>query len=205
MKNRNTLVGALAALGLFAAAAGATEASDSMITAKIKAELAGHKSVSALDTKVETSDGIVTLTGSAKSEAEKELAERYARDVQGVKDVDNQIAVKGEQAGESAQAGEGAPAEDQSGGGVKADRGAGSRLLDKMSNGSVSSRVRSALEANRGTSDMHPTVETKDGVVILYGTATSEAQKDLAERLAKGVNGVKSVDNEINVKAPEEK
>jgi hyperosmotically inducible protein len=202
MKNRNTLVGAIAALCLLGGTARGTETSDSMITTKIKTELAGHKSVSALKTHVETSDGIVTLTGSARSDAEKELVERYARDVQGVKEVDNRIAIAGEQGGESAEA---APAGDRSGGDPAADRGAGSRLLDRVDNGSVSSHVKAALKADRGTNAIDPTVVTKDGVVTLYGMATSEAQKSLAERVAKGVTGVKSIDNQINVKSPDEK
>ena len=193
MKNASMLVGTLAALCLLGGGARATETSDSMITTKIKAELAGHKAVSAINTHVETADGIVTLSGTARSLAEKELAERYTRDVQGVKDVDNQIAVAAEQTGESAGA---APAE---------DRGAGSRLLDRVGDGSITSRVKSALGADRGTSSLDPTVETKNGAVVLYGTATSDAQKDLAEKLAKGVSGVKSVDNELEVASPGEK
>ncbi len=189
MKNRNMVVGTLAALCLLCGGARATETSDTMITAKIKAELAGHKSVSAISTHVETSDGVVTLSGSAHSSAEKELVERYVRDVEGVKGVDNQIAVKEARNGKSAAD-------------PDADRGAGSRLLDKVGDGSISSEVKSALKGHQGTRAMSPTVETRDGVVTLYGTATSDAQKDLAERLAMGVSGVKSVDNEINVKTP---
>lgn len=69
---------------------------DSAITGKIKAELAGDKSVSALHIHVTTTNGHVRLTGTAKSIAEKRRAEQIARSVQGVISVSNDISVAGE-------------------------------------------------------------------------------------------------------------
>jgi hyperosmotically inducible periplasmic protein len=45
-------------------------------------------------------------------------------------------------------------------------------------------------------------VDTKDGVVTLNGTVDTEAAKASAEAAAKGVEGVKSVKNNLTVKAP---
>ncbi len=42
-------------------------------------------------------------------------------------------------------------------------------------------------------------VEVKNGAVVLKGQVDSEKKKSKAEKLAKKVNGVKSVDNEIKV------
>ncbi len=42
-------------------------------------------------------------------------------------------------------------------------------------------------------------VEVKDGAVVLKGQVDSEKKKSKAEKLAKKVTGVKSVDNEIKV------
>jgi len=53
-----------------------------------------HRSTSALKTKVETLDGVVTLTGEAKNAAEANLATKLANDVNGVKEVKNQMSVK---------------------------------------------------------------------------------------------------------------
>jgi osmotically-inducible protein OsmY len=53
-----------------------------------------HRSTSALNTKVETKDGVVTLSGNAGNEAEMNLATKLAKDVNGVKDVNNLMAIK---------------------------------------------------------------------------------------------------------------
>jgi hyperosmotically inducible protein len=69
--------------------------SDSVITTKIKAEMAKDKQVSALHIKVETdANGMVQLSGNAKSKAEADKAVALAKGVKGVKDVDNKIMVK---------------------------------------------------------------------------------------------------------------
>ena len=67
---------------------------DSVITAKIKAEMAKDKQVSALNIKVDTdNNGVVTLSGKAKSRAEADKAVLIARGVQGVTSVENKIEV----------------------------------------------------------------------------------------------------------------
>ena len=69
-----------------------SEMSDDWIGAKVKTALLFHRSVSAL-THVNVKDGVVTLTGTANSAAEKDLTTEYARDVDGVKRVDNEMAI----------------------------------------------------------------------------------------------------------------
>lgn len=67
---------------------------DSAITAKVKAKHADDKVVSALGVNVETKQGVVILSGEAKSDNEKSRAETLAKQVEGVKSVSNKIAVK---------------------------------------------------------------------------------------------------------------
>ena len=64
---------------------------DASITALVKMTLLSHRSTSALNTKVETKDGIVSLSGKAKNGAEKDLATKLVSDVQGVKTVVNNM------------------------------------------------------------------------------------------------------------------
>ena len=51
-----------------------------------------HQNVSAM-TEVSTKDGIVTLQGEATSQAQKDLTTEYAKDVEGVKNVKNEMTV----------------------------------------------------------------------------------------------------------------
>ncbi|GLQ92501.1 BON domain-containing protein [Dyella acidisoli] len=61
---------------------------DSWITTKVKSKLAAAKGVKASDVSVSTTDGAVTLTGTATSKAEKNRAVHIAKGVKGVKSVD---------------------------------------------------------------------------------------------------------------------
>lgn len=64
---------------------------------------------------------------------------------------------------------------------------------------SITVQVKAALMSRRSTSAFQTGVKTRNGVVTLTGTAGNEAEKELAERLARGVSGVKSVDNEMRI------
>ena len=68
---------------------------DSVITAKIKAEMAKDKEVSATHIKVDTdANGVVQLSGNAKSRAEADKAVSIAKNVSGVRSVKNDIQVQ---------------------------------------------------------------------------------------------------------------
>lgn len=66
---------------------------DVSITAQVKATLLSHHSTSALHTGVTTTDGVVTLSGAAKNEAEKSLVTKLATDIDGVTSVINNMIV----------------------------------------------------------------------------------------------------------------
>lgn len=68
-------------------------ASDSWITTKVKSELVADKQVSGTAIHVKTVDGVVTLSGTAKSQAEADRAVEDARKIKGVKSVENHIDV----------------------------------------------------------------------------------------------------------------
>lgn len=67
---------------------------DATITAQVKAKLVEDKTVDAGAVKVETLDGTVSLSGFAKSSAEKAQAEYIARSTKGVRQVINGLAVR---------------------------------------------------------------------------------------------------------------
>ncbi len=67
---------------------------DSVITAKIKAEMVKDKKVSAMKINVDTDGkGVVTLSGNAKDQVEIDEAVKIARSVKGVTSVKNNIKV----------------------------------------------------------------------------------------------------------------
>jgi hyperosmotically inducible periplasmic protein len=67
---------------------------DASITAQVKASLLSHHSTSALKTKVETTDGVVTLSGIAKNAAEKSLVTKLVTDINGVTSVINNMTIE---------------------------------------------------------------------------------------------------------------
>jgi osmotically-inducible protein OsmY len=66
---------------------------DASITAQVKSALLSHRSTSALHTTVSTSEGVVTLSGVAKNDAEKTLVTKLATDVNGVNSVINNMTI----------------------------------------------------------------------------------------------------------------
>lgn len=68
---------------------------DASITAQIKISLLFHRATRVLKTQVKTNDGVVTLSGIAKNDAEKALVTKLVKDVNGVLSVNNQMTVIG--------------------------------------------------------------------------------------------------------------
>jgi len=66
---------------------------DASITAQVKVSLMSHRSTSALKTKVKTTDGVVTLNGEVKNDAEKSLITKLVSDANGVVRVINHMRV----------------------------------------------------------------------------------------------------------------
>jgi osmotically-inducible protein OsmY len=150
------------------------EKSDAWLSAKVKTMLLFHQNVSAM-TVVNTKDGIVTLQGDAANQAEKDLTTEYVKDVEGVKDVNNEMTVSKTSA--------------------KAHRTAG----EKIDDASITAQVKMTLLYHRSTSAINTKVETMHGVVTLYGKASNAAEMNLATKLANDVNGVKDVKNRMTI------
>ena len=67
---------------------------DSVITSKIKTQLAADEFLKSFQISVETRKGIVELSGFVDSQKAKDKAEQIARGVDGVKSVKNALIVK---------------------------------------------------------------------------------------------------------------
>jgi len=72
---------------------------DASITAQVKVLLASHRSTSAIKTTVHTMNGVVTVSGFVKNDAEKSLVGKLVRDVKGVSSVINNMSIEAPSAG----------------------------------------------------------------------------------------------------------
>lgn len=64
----------------------------------------------------------------------------------------------------------------------------------------ITTQVKSRFVENKTVDAAAISVETLNGTVMLSGFAKSTAERTTAESIARGVNGVKSVKNEIAVR-----
>jgi osmotically-inducible protein OsmY len=62
--------------------------------------------------------------------------------------------------------------------------------------------IRQKLAADQVVKGGAINVDVKNGIVTLSGTVEEDKQKNKAEKIAKKVNGVKSVTNEIKIARP---
>jgi hyperosmotically inducible protein len=152
-----------------------TANSDAWLETKVKSTLLFHRNVSAANTQVEVKDGLVTLRGNAVNQAQKELTTEYARDVDGIKGVTNEMSVSGVR--------------------VKAHR----TVAVKIDDASITAQVKMALWVHRSTSVVNTTVVTKNGVVTLGGKAKNVAERDLVAKLAEDIDGVRSIRNRMTI------
>ena len=67
---------------------------DASITAQVKLALMSHRSTSALKTSVSTKEGVVTLGGQVKNNAEMDLVTKLVTDIWGVRSTVNNMSVK---------------------------------------------------------------------------------------------------------------
>lgn len=153
------------------------EHSDGWISTKVKTTLLFHRNVSASKTDVFVKDGVVSLRGEASSQAQKELTTEYARDVEGVKEVKNEMTV------------------------AKTPAKPDETMGEKIDDASITAQVKSSLLSHRSTSALKTKVETTDGVVTLSGKARNAAEKSLVTKLVTDINGVKKVINNMTVEA----
>jgi hyperosmotically inducible protein len=69
-------------------------AGDAAVTAKVKTALLADADVKGLQIDVDTRNGVVTLNGTADNQANMTKAQTIARNIDGVKSVENKLTVK---------------------------------------------------------------------------------------------------------------
>src|SRR5579862_1854853 len=177
---RTSILIASAALLLAACAGTPTQQStgeqidDAVLTTKVKAALIQDPATKARQITVDTFRGNVQLNGFVDSEDEKTAAARVAHSVDGVQNVRNNLTVG------------------------HTDRAAGGVVDD----GVITTKVKAALIAEPETKARDITVITRDGIVQLSGFVDSNEEKTTAAEVARGVDGVRDVLNNLELKKP---
>lgn len=147
--------------------------SDSAITTKVKAALSQDKDIKSGLIHVTTRKGVVKLDGSVTTKEQSDKAIELAKGVDGVKDVHNNLKVKGDKLQDSKN-----------------------KANDKV----INTKAKTTLLTGIGSESRNIHVNTKGGVAHLTGTVTSKDVSERAESLVKSIDGVTSVQNSLTVK-----
>lgn len=154
---------------------------DAVITTKVETKLVADPTLNPFEIKVETSHGVVSLSGTVGEAGDRDQAERVAMDTGGVRSVINNIEVNAEGAAKT-----GASA-------------AVYEAKDTLTDAAITAAVKAKLVAADGLTGLHIDVDTAKGVVVLSGKVESETQKRHAEKLARDTHGVADVLNNLKV------
>lgn len=136
--------------------------SDTWLKMKVQTALVFHSNVNARKTEVSVKNGVVTLRGQALNQAQKELTAEYTKDVEGVKEVKNEMTM------------------------AKPDDTIG----EKIDDASITAQVKMTLMMHKSTGVIRTSVSTTNGVVTLSGQAKNDAERDLVTKLAEDVESV---------------
>jgi hyperosmotically inducible protein len=143
---------------------------DAVISMRVKAVLIANDATKASQINVETRSGVVQLSGFVDSEAMRAAATSAAKRVSGVKEVQNKLMIR------------------------DANRSAGQALDDTV----IAARVKGELAGKSGLDTATSVnVEVNSGVVALSGFVDTMDEKTKASEIARGVEGVRSVQNDL--------
>jgi hyperosmotically inducible protein len=147
--------------------------SDTAITAKVKSSYVGDDRLKGSHIKVVTTNGVVTLTGTAPTSDSKSAAEEIAQSVSGVRSVDDQVSTP------------------ESGG--TAHRAVAS--TERVGSDSwITTKVKSEIMADSVSKGFKVSVKTVNGVVMLSGVLPSNDAVAHVKDIAGKIEGVKSVE-----------
>lgn len=149
-----------------------TDIDDSVVTSSVKSALLADADIKSFDFKVETRKGEVMLSGFVDNQAQLDRATAATRAVSGVKGIQNNVILK-----------------DQA-----------TTVGKKVDAGIITSKVKAALLADPNVKSFDIAVVTRNDEVLLSGFVDNRAQMDRAMEVARGVEGVRLVSNEMAIK-----
>ncbi len=159
----------------------AADVADSTLKEHVAKALKADRSLADSDIEVvSVNQGVVLLGGDAKSMEDHLRALEIARAVPGVREVDTEV----KSPDTIADAKSPGPATD---------------VAEGATDLYITSATKLRLLANSETPALDINVDTRDGIVTLFGIVPSTAAKQAAENEARKVSGVKAVKNELEV------
>lgn len=160
---------------------------DSWITMKVHAQFVPEEALEGSDIDVETRNGVVTLAGTVLTEAGRARAVAIAKATDGVKSVTSNLKI-GPAEARDAGARAGAEAREATGTTGRA-----------MTDGWIKSKIYAEFLGEDALEDSDIDVDVTRGAVVLNGTVRNDAGKTRAEALAKSIEGVRTVKNNLKV------
>lgn len=155
------------------------QARDAWIDGRVETALMFDTDINSFAIDTDVREGAVTLTGKVDSDAKKKLAGRIAADIDGVRSVTNNISVEKDY--QASQATE------------------GGKFARKMQDIAVTAGLNIEYAAQSELEATAIDVDTNQGVVTLTGKVDNETAKSLAVEIARGYEGVTSVEDNLNV------
>ena len=149
-----------------------TDIDDSVITSSVKSALLADADIKSFDFKVETRKGEVLLSGFVDNQSQVDRATAATRAVAGVKGSQNNVVLKG------------APV----------------TVGKKVDAGIITSKVKAAFLGEPAIKSFDIAVVTRDDEVLLTGFVDNQAQVDRAMEVARSIEGVRLVRNEMSIK-----
>lgn len=149
-----------------------TDIDDSVITSSVKSALLADADIKSFDFKVETRKGEVLLSGFVDNQAQLDRATAVTRAVSGVKGIQNNVVLKG----------------------------GPTSVGKKVDAGIITSKVKAALLADPLIKSIDIKVVTRDDEVLLTGFVDNQGQVDRAMEVARSIEGVRLVRNEMSIK-----
>jgi len=159
-------------------------ASDDQIQDRVKTVLERDKALEDSDIQVKSvNSGIVILAGKADTLSSHQRALEDARSVDGVRKVASEIKSPDELGDKE----------------IWSDEPPTAGIANSASDTWVTTKIKIRLMGEPGFSPLAINVDTRDGIVTLFGIVNTEQDKASAERQAMKVDGVKAVANELQV------
>jgi osmotically-inducible protein OsmY len=153
--------------------------SDAALTTEVKARLMANDVTRGININVDTNDGMVTLRGTVPSEQAKQKAAEIALAVKGADSVTNALVVGDSSANPQTL--------------TAKTKKAGQQAGEAISDGWITTQVKTRLLADDEIKGLDINVSTSDGQVVLAGLAPSEEIRDKIIVIAHRVEGVHSV------------